>query len=680
MRLSILFFFLLSAARPGIAQSPTTRDTVPPDDSLVLRREVIITAQRQRHDRFTLPVSATVLDRDYLIKRAPRSVPEALFGVPGVFLQKTNHGGGSPFMRGLTGQQTLLLVDGIRLNNATFRSGPNQYLNTLDPAWMERIEVLESSAAAEYGSDAIGGVVHVLTHTLRFSEQNNIRPEAAFKWMSGGMETSGQGALTASGRRWAMRAGGAYRHFGDLVAGKGLGKESPNGYTQWSAEAKGLFQLSRRFTLTAAYQDLEQQDVPVFHKVQLENFKYNSFDPQRRQLAYARLQGVFENKWWQKTELTVSRQRSLEGRISQKNGNPIQVTETDETRTNGLQFNVLSNISQNWQMTTGVEWYADAVRSDKVERNENTHASVMKRGLYPDRSSMQSGAAYNLHTLTWRRLTLTGGLRFNTFRIRVPDENIGVSIVKPSALVGNLGASWEFVPGLRGYANAATAFRAPNVDDLGTLGIVDFRYELPNYQLSPEKSRGIEAGLKIRHGGLSGSVSAYHLQLDDLIGRIRTADSLQGYPVYRKENITEAYIRGVEIQAGWSFLQRWSIGGHATYTFGQNTSAKEPLRRIPPLNGRAYVQFSLASKIDLRAETVFADAQRRLAKGDIDDNRIADDGTPGWQIFNLGAFYQLNIFTLSGELHNIANKAYRTHGSGVDGVGRSVWVRMGMSF
>jgi len=104
------------------------------------------------------------------------------------------------------------------------------------------------------------------------------------------------------------------------------------------------------------------------------------------------------------------------------------------------------------------------------------------------------------------------------------------------------------------------------------------------------------------------------------------------------------------------------------------------LRRIPPLNGRVYVQFSPASKVDLRAETVFADAQRRLAKGDIDDNRIADDGTPGWQIFNLGAFYQLNIFTLSGELHNIANKAYRTHGSGVDGVGRSVWLRLGVGF
>lgn len=70
----------------------------------------------------------------------------------------------------------------------------------------------------------------------------------------------------------------------------------------------------------------------------------------------------------------------------------------------------------------------------------------------------------------------------------------------------------------------------------------------------------------------------------------------------------------MEIQAGWSFLPRWSIGGHATYTFGQNTTANEPLRRIPPLKGRAYVASLLLSNLDLRAETVFAHAQRRLAK------------------------------------------------------------------
>ncbi len=677
-----IFFLFLALVHFACvqAQAIALPDSTDVDKSLVWKKEVVITAQRQKHADFDLPVVTTVLNTDYLKKRLPRSVPEALFGAPGIFVQKTNHGGGSPFLRGLTGQQILMLVDGIRLNNATFRSGPNQYLNTIDPAWLYRIEILESSGSAEYGSDAIGGVINVLTHPLQYAPETTLHPEASVKWMSGAMETGAQAALTASGRKWAVRAGGAYNQFGDLIAGKGLGKESPNGYDQWSMEAKGMYQLNRHFSLTAAYQDLQQTDVPVYHKVQLENFRYNSFDPQRRQLGYVRLQAAFDQKWWRKIEWTASRQFSYEVRKNQKNGSPVQVTETDKTLTNGLQINVLSKILEHWDMTTGLEWYGDAVRSDKVEWNENTELRTLKRGLYPDRSTMQSWAAYNLHTLTLKRFNLTGGLRYNGFRIHVPDENIGTSTVTPSALVGNLGISFACTTGLRVYANTATAFRAPNVDDLGTLGIVDFRYELPNYQLQPEKSRSIEAGLKISTPRVKATISAYHLRLYDLIGRIRTADSIQGYPVYRKENITEAYIRGLEAQVEWQWDKRWLLAGHSTYTFGQNTTASEPLRRIPPFNGRLYLQFSPKTNVALRAETVFAHDQRRLAKGDVEDNRIADDGTPGWVIFNLAASYEYRFCRLSGEFHNILNEAYRLHGSGVDGTGRSVWVRVAVHF
>ncbi|MDZ4681132.1 MAG: TonB-dependent receptor [Saprospiraceae bacterium] len=650
------------------------------DTTILFQREVVVTAQRQPQNSFKLPVVTTVLDASYLQVRVPRSLPEALFGAPGIFLQKTNHGGGSLFLRGLTGQQTLLLVDGIRLNNATFRSGPNQYLNTLDPSWLSRVEILQSSGAVAYGSDAIGGVVNVLTRTPGFSEKSKLHPEAGFKWISDGMELSGQGAVEASGQKWAFRAGGAYRNFGDLIAGEGIGRQAPNAYRQWSVEFKGLLKLNERIQLIAAYQDLEQQDVPVFHKVQLENFKYNSFDPQRRQLVYARLQGVFDNKWWQKTEFTVSRQRSLEVRKNQKNGQPLQLTETDEDVTNGLQFNALSNILHNWTMITGAEWYADGVRSKKEEYHEMTHAALEKRGLYPDHSSMHSLAIYNMHTFHWKRLTLSGGLRYNAFRIRVPDENIGVSEITPAALVGNLGVSWQFVNNWRVYANAASAFRAPNIDDLGTLGIVDFRYELPNSSLKPEKSRSIEAGVKVKTESFSANFSAYYLQLSDLIGRVRTADTLQGYAVYRKENITEAFVKGVEAQFEWRYSPRWLIAGHTAYTFGHNVSSDEPLRRIPPFNGRLYLEFYPGKHLSLRAESIFASGQRRLSQGDIDDNRIADEGTPGWQIFNFGASYQFQRFALSGEFHNLLNEAYRTHGSGVDGVGRSFWVSLNARF
>ena len=230
------------------------------------------------------------------------------------------------------------------------------------------------------------------------------------------------------------------------------------------------------------------------------------------------------------------------------------------------------------------------------------------------------------------------------------------------------------------YANTATAFRAPNIDDLGTLGIVDFRYELPNYQLQPEKSHTIEAGIKVNARNLQASFSAYHLRLYDLIGRIRTADSLQGYAVYQKENITEAYVRGLEAQFKWQWNKYLLLAGHGTYTYGQNTSAAEPLRRIPPFNGRVYLQYSPKPNVGVRAESVFASAQRRLAKGDVDDNRIADNGTPGWHIFNLAASYQYRFYQLNAEFHNMLNKAYRMHGSGVDGIGRSVWVRLSVHF
>ena len=393
-----------------------------------------------------------------------------------------------------------------------------------------------------------------------------------------------------------------------------------------------------------------------------------------------RLQGDLPSAWWQQVELTASLRRLYEGRKSQRNGVPIQVAEADETQTLGLQISARSRLLSGWNTTTGLDGYADVVRSQRTETDENTQLSFQKRGLYPDRSSMHSWAAYHLHTYTGRRLTLTGGLRYNAFRLRVPTEAIGTAVLRPSALVGNLGISWACWRDLRLFANTATAFRAPNVDDLGTLGIVDFRYEVPNYQLRPERSRSLEAGVKIKTPALAATFSAYHLQLSDLIGRLPGPDSLQGYRVYRQENITAAYVRGLESRLEWPFLPHWKLAAHAGYTFGHNTTVDEPLRRIPPLHGRIYLQYTPRRNLLLRAESIFATAQHRLAGGDRADNRIAAGGTSGWQIFNMAVFYQYKIFTLTAEFHNLWNAAYRTHGSGVDGRGRSVALRLGLAF
>ncbi|GAA4461529.1 TonB-dependent receptor [Nibrella saemangeumensis] len=652
-----------------------------PPAIIQLNQLTVVTTQRTETPDFLRPEMTTILTPRDLQQRTARTVPEALLGATGVWLQKTNHGGGSPFVRGLTGQQTLLLVDGIRLNNATFRSGPNQYLNTIDPQSLEQIEVVRSTGSVAYGSDAIGGVINVLTKTPQFSEEGTFSGNTFFKAMTHGMELTNRTELGYSSSSVAVQGGLAYRMFGDLVAGKGLGRQSPTGYNQVSGDLKARFRLSNRYTLTAAYQNLRQDSVPVYHKVRLENFRYNQFNPQRRQLGYLRLEGFYNYRWLQSVQVTASWQRQTEGRQSQKNDSPTAVLERDETTTQGLTVLALSEPTSFWQIRSGIEVYSDFVRSSRIDRNTQTGAETAKRGLYPDRATMNSLAAFTLHTLTFDRLTLTGGGRYNTYQITIPEQTLGKSTISPSALVGNVGASYAVVPQVRVVASVQSAFRAPNIDDMGTLGIVDFRYETPNSNLEPERSLNTEAGVKVRTGRFSASVLGYYTRLTNFISRVRMGrDSIQGYPVYLKQNSAEAFIRGLETEAEWEFARNWLAYGSLVYTYGQNVTANEPFRRIPPLNSRMGVTYQSPASFWVRAEVLLAGAQTRLAKGDMDDNRIGKSGTPGWQVVNLNGGYQWRSFMVSAELQNLFNEAYRTHGSGVAGTGRSAWLAVQYRF
>ena len=129
---------------------------------------VTVTSTRKSTTNLLVPYSVSVVEKTQIDALGFRTSPEALTGTTGVFIQKTNHGGGSPFIRGLTGNQNLLMMDGIRLNNSTSRYGPNQYLNTIDPWTIQKIEVARGTGSEQYGSDALGGVVQVFTQSPSF--------------------------------------------------------------------------------------------------------------------------------------------------------------------------------------------------------------------------------------------------------------------------------------------------------------------------------------------------------------------------------------------------------------------------------------------------------------------------------------------------------------------------------
>lgn len=643
-----------------------------------LNQAVIITAKRYQQSEFELPESITTINQNQILDKSARTIPEILMGESGVWVQKTNHGGGSAFVRGLTGNQVLLLIDGIRLNNTTYRYGPNQYLNTIDPLTLQQIEVVRGAGSVQYGSDAIGGAVHLLTQNPNFTEKPKLSGSVFLKYLNLAMEQSGRATLEYSSQKLGILGGFTYSNFGDLVAGEGIGKQTPTGYKQWAFDIKARWMLNKRQTLTLAHQSLQQIEVPVFHKVQLENFALNYFDPQSRHLTYLRWEYVGKSKLAQKISITGFWNQTIEGRISQKNQTTVRTEEEDKVNTLGFNVEIQSELSKIWKASSGIELYDDQVSSQKNEINLTQNTSTAKRGLYPDDSRAMNMAVFSLHTFELNKFRISAGLRFNAFRISVKDETLGESVLQPQALVGNLGVLYFLHSQHQLIATVNSAFRAPNVDDLGTLGIVDNRYEIPTFDLKPEKSWNYEIGYKAQMKNFAAKLAFFRNDLQDLIVRIKSSyngqTSIDGRDVYQKANVTKAYIQGVELDFEVKLAKALFVSANFTYTYGQDETNSEPLRRIPPLNGRIALQGHITKSWWAKIENNFADKQNRLAKGDKADNRINPNGTPGWNIINLSTGYTFKFIQVQAGLQNIFNLAYRMHGSGVDGYGRSLWI------
>ena len=127
-----------------------------------------VTAGRRAESTVDVPQPVTVLTRDD-IERAPvQSWTEAMRGQPGAFVQSSGPGQGIVIVRGLKGSEVLHLVDGFRLNNAFFRNAPSQYIALVDPMLIDRIELVRGPNSVLYGSDAMGGVIQLLTPEQRF--------------------------------------------------------------------------------------------------------------------------------------------------------------------------------------------------------------------------------------------------------------------------------------------------------------------------------------------------------------------------------------------------------------------------------------------------------------------------------------------------------------------------------
>ena len=633
---------------------------------------VIITSMRLNDEDINIPYSVSKIDASYFNKVNSRSTPELLSAVNGLFIQKTNHGGGSPFIRGLTGNQTLVLVDGIRLNNAIFRYGPNQYTNSIDPFTIDNIEVVKGTGSAQYGSDAIGGIINIITGKPTFStDKANTSGNAIARYVTGGMEKT----LRLSGKHLAQKsgiqAGLSIRNFGDLIGGDTTNKQTPSGYKEMAFDIKAVFALTNKAVLQLAHQQVIQFNVPVYHKIVLENFQSNKTDRQKRFFDYAKLEIAGSSNLLKQLDVTLSLQQGKEQRSSIKNGSNIKLLEEDNITTAGFTVNAQSQINKNYTVNTGVEIYHDWVKSTRADLNILTTSAITKRGLYPNNSRYGNLSFYSLHNIKVKNFVLNGGLRLNSFAISIKDTFAEEVKLTPAAFVVNGGVLFSISKAHNLYANFSTGFRAPNIDDLGTLGIVDFRYEIPTANLAPEKSANFEVGYKFKTNTTRLKVALFYMQLYNLIIRNKIPNEfISGYQVYSKQNAENAFIKGFEVEMQQLVGNFLKVTASTAYAYGNNTSKQEPLRRVPPLNARLVMGYA-KKKFFINTEFIITAKQDRLAQGDIDDNRIPQGGTPAWQVFNIYGGYQIANFQLNLGFQNITNEDYRTHGSGINAIGRS---------
>jgi outer membrane receptor protein involved in Fe transport len=646
---------------------------------------VVVAAHREEVEVGRVPRTVAVLTAADLRRMMPRTTPEALMDLPGVLVQKTNHGGGSPYIRGLVGNHVIVLVDGVRLNNATFRYGPNQYLATIDPAHIERIEVLRGSGSVLFGSDAVGGVINIVTKRPVLSDGDiSVSGEASGKLVSSGMERAGRADLSVSGSRAGIIGGVSVGSYGDLHAGGDLGVERPSGYSEVNADVKGMIRLSARSLVTVALQQVYQDDVPRYDQVAQRGFERYSFDPQIRRLGYARWELFGANRWARSVTSTVSFHQSVERRDHQRRGSLTRTIEQDAVGVFGSSIQLQSTPYRFWSIVSGLDYTHDRVGSWRRDTNVVTSSTTARRGLYPDGATADSAAVFTHSSLRLGATTLDAGVRFGQHAVDASDGSFGTVRIQPRALVGSIAAIHDMGAGISVLGSVSQAFRAPNVDDVSTLGAFDFGVEVPSPALDPERSVAFEGGIRLNRPRTSASLVWFRTHLSDLIDRVRGtfngSDLYEGQRVYQRANVGNAMIHGAETELRWSATSWADLFGHVAYTYGQQTTTDQPMRRIPPLNGLVGVRVGREAGQWMEGTVRFAGKQERLAPGDRDDHRIPPGGTPGWAVVDVDAGMPLSGVQLVGGVQNLFNEAYRVHGSGIDGYGRSAWLGCRIGF
>ena len=450
--------------------------------------DLVVVAARDERAALELPYSVSALSAEELrLERSVRTIPEALKYEPGVMVQKTGHGQGSPYIRGFTGYRNLLLIDGIRLNNSVFRDGPNQYWNTVDPYGLSRLELVRGPAAVLYGSDAVGGAVNAVTRgvedmqTTPWSERWNRR--LYYRYASAEDSHIGRAeVLGQASEKLSVGAGITAKRFGELEGGSAVGPQSKTGYDEldWDVKLQYLFNDDSYAVL--AHQNVDIDDAWRTHKtvygIDWEGLTVGkelrrALD-QDRELTYLQFHHLAPVGGVDEVHLTLSRHLQSEERDRVRTGGRHDVQGFDVETLGALAS--LKSVSSIGTLIYGVDFYHDEVDSYAYKLDEAGEVSSRaQQGPVGDDATYDTLGIYVQDEISvGAALVLTVGMRYeyaeaDAQTVTDPVDG-GVMAVEGDwdNLAGSLRALYwlDEAHGWNLFAGLSQGFRAPNLSDL----------------------------------------------------------------------------------------------------------------------------------------------------------------------------------------------------------------------
>lgn len=595
--------------------------------------EFVISASKSRESLQSIAHMVDVLEPGELMESSALSSAEILEGSGKVLVQKSQGGGGSPILRGFEANKVLLVVDGVRMNNAIYRSGHLQNSITIDHAILDRTEVIFGPSSVIYGSDALGGVIHYYTRVpeLRGDSGRRLLVQAGLKYASAQRASTSHLNIEGRGKYWASLSSFSFKDLGDLRMGsrrrdfEGSWGQVPHYVGQVNGSDSMLVNPNPLLQLNTAYRQMDLLQkfryTPSLYVDWIINLQYSTssevdrldklndysgdelkyaeyhYGPQQRFLASLKNVIKKDNLLFTNMTTQVAWQRIDEDRISRKYQNDQRLVQEEDVQVWSLTTDLLKLLAGKHRLYYGAELNFNQVLSDAWYRDISTSEQSPAQTRYPAGGSHTLNAA--LYASYKHRLGQSlilnlgsrysyGGMYSSFLDPNLPYQEIEI---RNGALTGSASLVWTPTDSWQLNAILSTGFRNPNVDDYGKVRAKDDYVTVPNPELRSEYSYNAELGLRRNFGSwMELRAVVYYTYLDHAITRseyqVNGSDSLlydgDWYRVTSNVNAARAQIYGASGELHIKPARDLSLQSTLNYTRGRNLSEDVPLGHIPP--------------------------------------------------------------------------------------------------